>query len=140
MKSRKDEGRVETTADKPLKQNPFGALAGLSGTLPPGPDQVGTTVPATKAPKSTTGRLVMRRETKHRGGKTVVVVTGFETIPSLDAKAVMTLAAELKKTLGCGGTMEEEGTERRIVIQGDDPARVNALLVARGFRVSGVTR
>lgn len=140
MKSRKDVGRVETTTDKPLKQNPFGALAGLAGSLPPGPDQVGTTVPTTKAPKSTTGRLVMRRETKHRGGKTVVVVTGFETIPTLDAKAVMTLAAELKKTLGCGGTMEEEGTERRIVIQGDDPARVNALLVARGFRVSGVTR
>lgn len=137
---KKDETRVPTGGDAPLKQNPFGALAALKEAVPPGPDQVGTTVPATRAPKVPQGRLVMRRETKHRGGKTVVVITGFETMPSLDAKAVMALAAELKKSLGCGGTMEEDEQGRRIVLQGDEPARVNAFLVARGFRVAGVTR
>jgi translation initiation factor 1 (eIF-1/SUI1) len=140
MKPRKDADRVATTADKPLKQNPFGALASLSGSVPPGPDQIGTTVPVTRAPKAPTGRLVMRRETKHRGGKPVVVITGFDTMPTLDAKAVMALAAELKRSLGCGGTMEDDEAGRRIVLQGDDPARVNAFLVARGFRVAGVTR
>lgn len=140
MKPRKDTPRVETTGAPALKQSPFAALSGLASSLPPGPDQVGKTVPATRAPASTPGRLVLRREKKHRGGKTVVVVTGFETMPALDAQAVMTLAAELKRALGCGGTMEDEGGERRIVVQGDDPARVNAFLVARGFRVSGVTR
>lgn len=132
--------RVETTGSKPLSQNAFAGLAKLAESLPPGPDQIGTTVPVTRAPKQVEGRLVMRRETKHRGGKTVVVVAGFETLPSLDAQAVMGLAAELKKTLGCGGTMEEDESGRRIVIQGDDPARVSSFLTARGFRVAGVTR
>lgn len=140
MKSRKEPGRVDTTSAKPLSQNPFAALSGLSEKLPPGPDQIGVTVPITKAPKEPTGRLLLRRETKHRGGKTVVVVSGFESMPSLDDKAVMALAADLKKALGCGGTMEEAPSGRQIVVQGDDPARVNAFLVARGFRVAGVTR
>ena len=138
-KGKKDD-RIETGAAKPLAQNPFAGLAKLADSLPPGPDQIGTTVPATRAPKQPEGRLVMRRETKHRGGKTVVVVTGFETMPSLDDKAVMALAAELKRTLGCGGTMETDETGRRIVIQGDDPARVSSFLASRGFRVAGVTR
>lgn len=140
MKTKKPETRVEVGAEKPLTQSPFAALAGLSGSVPPGPDQIGKTAPPTRAPKAPQGRLVMRRETKHRGGKTVVVITGFETMPDLDAKAVMTLAAELKKSLGCGGTMEDDKDGRRIVLQGDEPARVNAFLVARGFRVAGVTR
>lgn len=139
-KDRKDTGRVETSATKPLAQNPFAALSGMADKLPPGPDQIGVTVPVTKAPKGPEGRLVLRRETKHRGGKTVVVITGFESMPSLDAQAVMALAADLKRSLGCGGTMEEDESGRRIVVQGDDPARVNAFLVGRGFRVAGVTR
>lgn len=140
MKSPKDKGRIETSASKPLGQNPFTALASLADKVPPGPDQIGVTVPVTKAPKEPAGRLILRRETKHRGGKTVVVVAGFESMPSLDAKAVMGLAAELKRHLGCGGTMEEDDAGRRIVVQGDDPARVNAFLVGKGFRVAGVTR
>lgn len=140
MKSPKEKGRIETSTSKPLGQNPFASLASLADKVPPGPDQIGVTVPVTKAPKEPAGRLILRRETKHRGGKTVVVVTGFESMPSLDAKAVMALAAELKRHLGCGGTIEEDETGRRIVVQGDDPARVNAFLVGKGFRVAGVTR
>lgn len=140
MKSRKDSGRIDTNTTKPLGQNPFAALSKLADQLPPGPDQIGVTVPITRAPNEPKGRLILRRETKHRGGKTVVVVTGFESMPTLDAKAIMALAADLKRGLGCGGTMEEDETGRRIVVQGDDPARVNAFLVGRGFRVAGVTR
>ena len=81
------------------------------------------------------GRLLLRRETKQRGGKTAVIVTGFETIADLRAGEIEAIARELKQSLACGGTVEENS----IVLQGDGPARVAELLRARGFRVGGVT-
>ncbi|MDB4987172.1 MAG: yciH [Myxococcaceae bacterium] len=85
------------------------------------------------------GRLVLRRETKHRGGKPVVIVRGFAALREFDAAATELLAKELKQKLGCGGTVERDGNEPQIVLQGDQPAKVAELLRARGFRVDGVT-
>ena len=123
-----------------LKHNPFAALAAKRGELP-------ELAPATPAepkqaseqkPKSR-GRLVLRRETKHRGGKPVVIVRGFSALPSLDATAIEKLAKELKQKLGCGGTVERDGAETQIVLQGDQPAKVAEYLRGLGFRVEGVT-
>jgi translation initiation factor 1 len=88
--------------------------------------------------KRSLGRLLSRRETKHRGGKAVIVVTGFAALDAFDRSAVEELAKELKGKLGCGGTVEEGSAGLQIVIQGDQAKKVAELLRARGFRVDGV--
>jgi translation initiation factor 1 len=106
--------------------NPFTALSAAG--LPAGPADP----PATAARSPKVGRVVLRRETAHRGGKTVIVVDDFAAHVSL--AAIEGLASQLKKHCGCGGTVRE----RRIEIQGDQPARIRTLLEAAGFQVAGV--
>ncbi len=129
--------------------SPFAALAGLAVpagpaapltpvATPPSAGGVGPTVREPARPKSR-GRLVLRRETKHRGGKAVIIVSGFGALEDFDPAAVGELARQLKQQLGCGGTVEERGTDSEIVLQGDSAAKVAELLRARGFRVDGVT-
>lgn len=65
-----------------------------------------------------------------------MVVRGFGQLPSWDGPAVEQLAKELKRALGCGGTVE---SEREIVVQSDRPAQVAEWLRSQGFRVDGVT-
>lgn len=83
--------------------------------------------------------MVLRRETKHRGGKAVVIVSGLSALRDFDAAAAEALAQQLKKQLGCGGTVEDAQGGREIVLQGDRAAQVAALLRKLGFRVDGVT-
>lgn len=78
------------------------------------------------------GRVVLRRETAHRGGKTVVVIDEFAT--HLPASVLESLAKKLRQTCGTGGTVRG----RAIEIQGDQPAKIRALLEAEGFQVAGV--
>jgi translation initiation factor 1 len=128
-----------------LKHNPFAALGGVAASP-------AVAIPASSAENANAtqpdptakprGRLVLRREKKHRGGKTVVVVAGFETRPKFGASDIAELAQHLKQQLGCGGAVERadsRSSESEIVLQGDQPARVAELLRARGFRVDGVT-
>jgi translation initiation factor 1 len=119
-----------------LTHNPFGSIAVATSTAAHAPAP--PIEPVTRAPtKKTRGRLVLRRETKHRGGKAVVVVAGFAALREIDDDALAALAKELKRTLGCGGTVED--ATREIVLQGDHPAKVAELLRSQGFRVDGVT-
>ena len=133
--------RLDVSGEKPaLAHNPFAKLAGLA--VPEGAEPVPTTAgePRVEPEKKTKlGRVILRRETKNRGGKPVVVVTGFGSSSPLDAEAVEALATELKRALAVGGTVEARGDEHVIVIQGDQPARVAELLRKRGFVVGGVT-
>ncbi len=85
-------------------------------------------------PKNSRGRLILRREKKDRGGKTVVVISGFAELPGANAVMIADLAKELKGKLGCGGSFDRQ----EIVLQGDRAAAVNALLEELGFRVDGV--
>jgi translation initiation factor 1 len=78
------------------------------------------------------GRVVLRRETAHRGGKTVVVVDDFAT--HLPVSVIEKIAKKLRASCGCGGAVKG----RTIEIQGDQPARVRAALEAEGFQVAGV--
>jgi translation initiation factor 1 len=129
----------------PLQQNPFALLGELDALkdlpAPPEPEAVKTvesTRPA-KPPKpvyakNSRGRLVLRRETKDRGGKVVVVISGFAELPGANAVMIANLAKELKGKLGCGGSFDRQ----EIVLQGDRAAAVNALLEELGFRVDGV--
>jgi predicted translation initiation factor SUI1 len=134
-----------------LKHNPFAGLLGARPSEPeaqaqapakaqaPAPAPAPAKVPPpAKAPAptgKTRGRLVLRRETKHRGGKAVIIITGFAALRDFDEAATEALAKKLKQQLGCGGTVEEG----EIILQGDRAAKVAELLRAEGFRVDGVT-
>lgn len=113
-----------------LTHNPF---AGIAPTKPAPDPESEPSAPASGAARR--GRVVLARETKHRGGKAVVIVRGLPQLPAWDAAAIEQLAKELKRALGCGGTVEDG----EIVVQGDRPAQVAEWLRAQGFRVDGVT-
>lgn len=139
----------------PLQHNPFAMLGELDAlkNLAPAPEpekpprrpeleksdghkQPLQTAKAPKPtiPKNSRGRLILRRETKDRGGKVVVVVSGFAELPGANSVMIANLAKELKGKLGCGGSFDR----LEIVLQGDRAAAVNALLEELGFRVDGV--
>lgn len=133
-KGNKSKDPVPVTGGEQLKHSPFAALSHRTAPAaqPTAAEEAQAAAPAPpKKPKSR-GRVVLRRETKHRGGKAVVIVGGLDTIEGLD---IARLAKDLKAKLACGGTVEAG----EIVIQGDQPARVAEWLREQGFRVDGVT-
>jgi translation initiation factor 1 (eIF-1/SUI1) len=140
--------RAARTAGQARTAESAASAAGQAGTAEPSPsagrtrsaDHLSSQAAQAPTPGKSRGRLVQRRETKHRAGKAVVVVAGFEQLREFDEAAIAALAKELKQALGCGGTVESRGAAREIVLQGDRPAQVAELLRARGFRVDGVTR
>jgi len=73
------------------------------------------------------GTVRLRRETKGRGGGTVIVISG---IP-LTGPALKELAGALKKRCGCGGTIKDNIVE----IQGDHRDTLLLELESRGYRV-----
>jgi translation initiation factor 1 len=72
------------------------------------------------------GVVRVRRESKGRGGKTVSVISGLP----LDEAGVKSLAGELKRRCGSGGTVKDGVVE----IQGDHRELLLAELTARGFK------
>jgi len=114
-----------------LKHSPFAALGGA-----PAPAAEAVATPAAP-PSEIRGRVVLRRETKHRGGKAVVVIDGFDR--RIDDATLESLAKQLKSTLGCGGTLEATNDTRQIVLQGDQPVKVAEFFRSAGFSVAGVT-
>lgn len=66
-------------------------------------------------------------ERKGRGGKTATIIYDLD----LDDTDLKNLAADLKRSLGCGGS--SRGGE--ILIQGDRVADCRKFLTARGFKV-----
>ena len=73
------------------------------------------------------GTVRLRRETKGRGGGSVIVISG---IP-LQGAALKELAGVLKKRCGCGGTIKDGIIE----IQGDHRDTLLLELQTRGYRV-----
>ncbi len=110
--------------------NPFAALSGTG--LPAGPETPPQKIESVAKP-SKFGRVVLRREKAHRGGKTVIVIHEFA--PNISYAYIESLGSKLKSACACGGTVRE----RVIEIQGDQPARIRAFLEQEGFQVAGVT-
>lgn len=73
------------------------------------------------------GTAKVRRETKGRKGKGVMVISGL----GLDSKALKTLASKLKKSCGTGGSVVGETIE----IQGDKRDTIKTELEKAGFKV-----
>ncbi|OUR84954.1 translation initiation factor [Colwellia psychrerythraea] len=69
----------------------------------------------------------VRRETKGRKGKGVIVISGL----GLDSKALKELAKKLKKTCGSGGSVVGETIE----VQGDKRDVIQQVLEKAGFKV-----
>jgi translation initiation factor 1 len=142
--ARPDPSRRKVDTDRPaapLQSNPFAVLAEADALknlapVPPEPRPLppGTSTPKNEAPRKSRGRLILRRETKDRGGKVVVVIYGFAELPGANAVMIAELAKRLKGRLGCGGSFDR----REIVLQGDRAADVCAALEAEGYRVDGV--
>ncbi|QIZ78869.1 stress response translation initiation inhibitor YciH [Ferrimonas lipolytica] len=73
------------------------------------------------------GVVRIKMERKGRKGKGAMVITGL----GLDAKALKTLAGELKKKMGCGGAVKGFDIE----IQGDDRDKLKVLLEKHQYKV-----
>jgi translation initiation factor 1 len=67
------------------------------------------------------------RDRKSRGGKTVTLITGLQG----PAEALASLASELKRLCGTGGTLRGDVLE----IQGDFRDRLRTELERRGYTV-----
>lgn len=126
--ARKDKTFDSPGATPPELNNPFANLQ-IDG-LPPGELAPEPPPPLAKTKK---GRVVLRRETAHRGGKCVIVVHDFAL--SISQREIEDLGRKLRNACGCGGTTHE----RTIELQGDQPARIRAFLEKEGFRVAGVS-
>lgn len=98
--------------------------------LPPAPEPVAAPDSPQRIWKM--GRVVLRRETAHRGGRTVIVIHDFAT--HLPLTIIETVAKKIRSAGGCGGTVRN----RTIEIQGDQPAKIRTVLEAEGFQVVGV--
>ena len=77
--------------------------------------------------KKSNGIVRIMRDRKHRGGKTVTVITG---VPASN-EVITTLAQQLKKLCGSGGTVKDGVIE----IQGDHCEKVLAKLSELGYKV-----
>ena len=117
--------RIQTQAPQSDFNAAFSGLE-LSG-LPDGPAEPAVSLPVWKM-----GRVVLRRETAHRGGKTVIVIHNFST--HQPESVIEKTAKKIRAACGCGGTVRN----REIEIQGDQVAKIRTVLEADGFQVAGV--
>ena len=106
----------------PADSNPFAALAALRGTLPAGSNE--ESQPRASATHGT-GKVVITRERKGRGGKTVTLVRGL----AMPTAALADLARDMRHALGTGGTLEDE----TVVLNGDQSQRAADWLRQRGL-------
>lgn len=123
--------RIDTNAASQPRRGMSAAFAGLDlPNLPAGSEL--TPAPTPTEPLWKPGRVVLRKEKAHRGGKTVIVVHDFAT--HLPQSYLEQLAKKLRQACGTGGTV----SERTIEIQGDQAGKLRAALEAEGFQVAGI--
>jgi translation initiation factor 1 len=133
--AREKKHRVATEAAPELRTNPFAALeiqgresasAGKDTRPACPPPAKRTSEPLVPTPGE---KLLLRRSTTHRGGKTVLVLDGFS--PAWTAAKLEALLHELKTSLGCGGKIED----RTLELQGELADRLIPLLEARNITI-----
>lgn len=73
------------------------------------------------------GIVRIQRQISGRKGKGVCVITGLD----LDDKGLISLASELKRRSGCGGSVKNGLIE----IQGDNRVQLKQILEQKGFNV-----
>ena len=129
--AREEKKRIDTNAAQNPRSGLNAAFAGLDAAgLPPGPSPASQ--PDSPQQIWKMGRVVLRRETARRGGKTVLVIHDFAT--HLPVSVIETIAKKIRQSCGCGGAVKG----RTVEIQGDQPARIREVLEREGFEVAGV--
>jgi translation initiation factor 1 len=133
--ARENKQRIATDAAPEMRTNPFAALEIQGRELS---NEGWDTRPACPPPSKRHGeppgptvkeKLLLRRSTAHRGGKTVLVLEGFS--PAWSAPKLESLLHDLKTSLGCGGKIES----RTLELQGELADRLIPLVECRGFTV-----
>ncbi len=81
----------------------------------------------TASPPKRDTPVLLKRESKGRGGKQVTLVCQLP----LDSAAIKELAKELKRLCGTGGTVKDDIIE----IQGEHREKLQTFLLAQGFKV-----
>ena len=124
----KKKNRLPTDGGPIKWTSPFASLKQADLPLPSHtPSDSDQTNPMYVAPKKNRGRVDIIRQTAHRGGKTVTVVTGFIGIGQSEKER---LAKQMQNVCGAGGTVKDG----RIEIQGDQRGVVARILIEAGFR------
>ncbi len=123
----KQKTRIPADGEPIAWKSPFAGLKDV--VLPPVPlrEPVHQAGAPQSAPAKNRGRVDIIRQTAHRGGKTVTVITGFVGIGQAEKEQ---LAKEMQKACGVGGTVKDG----RIEIQGDRRDDVARILTKAGFR------
>ncbi|MCS6293458.1 MAG: translation initiation factor [Nitrospira sp.] len=121
----KEKKRIPTDGEPIQWKSPFAALGKI--TLPRTTAEQPLPTHAEPALKKHRGRVDIIRQTAHRGGKTVTVVTGFVGISQAEKER---LAKSIQTACGAGGTVKEG----RIEIQGDRRELIARMLTDAGFR------
>jgi len=119
--------RIPVSGSAGGMQSPF---AGLEISGPPEGPSSDPGEPG--QPQQAPGRVVLRKEKSGRGGKSVIVVSGFRD--DITITRIADLARLARQKCGCGGTV----TGREIELQGDQPDRVRTFFEDEGFRVGGI--
>ena len=120
--------RKSTDGGDSLTQNPFGALSEQLGDLPAGSASPQAQLTSRRDRKNMKrGRVDIVRETAHRGGKVVTVISNFTGIGLPEKQE---LAKKIQKTCGVGGTVKNG----RIEIRGDLRDVVKKILEEAGFQ------
>lgn len=124
----KEKKRLPTDGGPIKWTSPFASLKHPSfPTASPMPPVSNQDASVSCAPKKNRGRVDILRQTAHRSGKTVTVVTGFVGIGQAEKEA---LAQRMQKACGAGGTVKEG----RIEVQGDQREAVARILTDARFR------
>jgi translation initiation factor 1 len=123
MAKRKREQAAGPNPARKLTHNPFAALEGASSpsAMPPTP-AVAPSTSGIRPPLAFKDKLVIRRELKGRGGKTVTRIAG---LPPAHRDA---LTSEMKRKLGCGALIERDD----VILLGDLVDRAADWLTERG--------
>jgi translation initiation factor 1 len=119
--------KVPTSGSGEPIHRPFAGLAALRDQLA-GRSKVEVEVEEASPPPppGLAGKIVVHREKKGHGGKTMTRISGVELPPAkLDE-----LMVEMKRALGCGAIVEDGD----VLLQGAQTERAKAFLEKRGAR------
>jgi translation initiation factor 1 (eIF-1/SUI1) len=108
---------------KGLTHNPFAQLRPDGKPAQPSAREIANPSPPPPAP--TKGRVIVRREKKGHGGKTITIAEG-EGLAGVDLDS---LARDAKRALGTGAHV----THGALAVQGDQTDRLTTWLLQRGF-------
>lgn len=113
-----------------MSNNPFAALGALRDSLPQDSDNSTDNTTADEQPKAARHTVALFFERKGRAGKEATIIECDQTMTDDQVNA---LAAELKRSLGTGGSVRPP----EILLQGDRRAKLRELLAKKGYTVKG---